>query len=600
VVGREFSLDVVRRAAGLEMEPVLEALDAARRQGFVEAGARQTPRFTHALVQEAVYESIESARRRALHRRVGEAWRDLASADRGERLSAVAYHLCQVAEDVGAAAVDAAVGAAEHAEGRLAFEEAARLRELALDALDRVDPRNRMRRCDLLLGLARSQLGAREVSRACETARRAAALAREGGSAARLAEAALILSDYVLVDSSEPRVMLESALPDLPPERLSLRARSLAALSTHLWYDGQWGRRRALADEALALARTAGDRTAIVMALLAERHALPGPANLADRIRIASEALRETERDASPQRCLVLSWRAVDLLQTGDVVAADHDVALIERIADDERLIRFWGYPMRWRAMRATLEGRLDDAEKWISEAGARMGRSDDPNTQSYAGIQLGIVLLERVRVRELEAMMRGSPWIEPYRERVAAARAALALIELEAGRPGAAYRGLAEVVADDCAALDEDPELLGTMSWVAEACAQLGDRERAAILYDRLAPWHAQQACFYAIACRGSWARYLGLLAATAGRPEEAARCYEEALVANRQSGARLQEAWTAWDYARLLLCGRDRAARGRGLELVSAAARDAKRLSLGRLEAAMDAARGRGSGRY
>ena len=188
--------------------------------------------------------------------------------------------------------------------------------------------------------------------------------------------------------------------------------------------------------------------------------------------------------------------------------------------------------------------------------------------------------------------MLHGARWLDSYRERVPAARAALALIELEAGQPSAAHGVLAETVADECAALEDDPELLGTMSWAAEACARLGDRERAALLYDRLAPWHEQQACFYAIACRGSWARYLGLLAATAGRFDAAARGYEEALAANRRSGAVLQEAWTSWDYARLLLAGPDPADPARGLELLSSARRDAERFSLGRLLAAIDEA--------
>src|SRR5690606_38075255 len=91
------------------------------------------------------------------------------------------------------------------------------------------------------------------------------------------------------------------------------------------------------------------------------------------------------------------------------------------------------------------------------------------------------------------------------------------------AGGPRASGRGArAEMTADRCAALADDPEPLGTASWLAETCARLGAREEAGALYERVAPWRDQFAGTYAIVCRGSLARYLGLLADTAGRYDE------------------------------------------------------------------------------
>jgi tetratricopeptide (TPR) repeat protein len=594
VLGREFETTTFARATGLDEAALFQVHDEARRAGLMRRDRGDgIARFRHAVVHEAIYGEIAPLRRRELHRRAGDALEAVVSADRGERLAAVAVHLCEAAEQVGARAVDAAARAADHAERRLAFDEAARLRELALGALDRVEPRDRSWRCDLLVGLSRAQLGAREVKKACDTARRAAALARELGSGPRLAEAGLMLSDYVMVDSTEPITMLEEALPGIPATYTALRARVLCAISVHLWYDGEPERRRALAENAIALARDVGDRETTITALLAKRHALYGPTNLGERIRVASQALREAERCRNQsQRCLILTWRAVDLLEAGDMRAAQRDVDTFERVAAAEHLSRFRGFPARWRALRATIAGGFAEAELHIAEGASRMRHSDDPNAEAYSGLQLAALRLEQGRAGELEQLIRvAEPWLAKFRERVNPVRAALAVVELESGRDGAARRVLEETAADGWAELMRDPEMIGTVGWLAEACARLDDAPRAAQLYERLLPWKSHQTSIYAIACRGSLARYLGLLARTAGRLDEAVGCFETALAANRAIEAELYAAWTLWDHAETLVM---RAAAGdapRAVALTREASTIAERLGLGRLRNAIKA---------
>lgn len=594
VLGREFDVSTFARMTGLEDAALFTPIDEARRAGLMRRDRGDgICRFRQTVVQEAIYGDLAPLRRRELHRRAGDALEAVVTADRSERLAAVAVHLCEAAEQVGARAVDAAARAADHAERRLAFDEAARLRELALGALDRAAPRDRVWRCDLLVGLARAQLGAREVSKARATACRAAALAREIGSAPRLAEAGLVLSDYVMVDSAEPIAMLEQALPGIPATYTALRARTLCAISMHLWYDGEPERRRALADQALALARKAGDGETVSTALLTKRHALYGPANLGERIRLASQALRAAERcRKQSQRCLILTWRAIDLLEAGDLHGAQCDVDTFERIATSEHLSRFRGFPARWRALRATIAGRLDEAEQHVAEGAARMRSSDDPNAQAYSGIQLAALRLEQGRIGELEGLVRAAePWLAKYRERVSSVRAALAVVDLESGHEGAARRLLAETAADDWAELARDPEMMGTAGWLAEACARLGDHARAAQLYERLLPWASHQSSIYAIVGRGSLARYLGLLARTAGRLDDAVICFEQALAANRAVEAELYAAWTLWDLAETL---RARDAAGdapRAAQLEREASATAERLHLGRLRDAIKA---------
>lgn len=588
VIGREFEVALLGRASGLDIADLTEALVLGRQAGLVELGWGPARRFRHALVQEAIYAGLPEARRRLLHRRVGEAAQALPSGDRSDRLATAARHLCEVAEEVGIAAFEAAVAAAERAEAALAFEEARRLYELALTALDRVDGAHRGHRCPVLLALARAQLHAGEVGRAVETARGAAALARDLGRPDLLAEAGLLFADYVVIDSSEPRALFQEVLASLGPEHVALRGRSLAALATALWYEGRSEQRLALADEAIAIARRIESPQDLVGALLARHHVLAAPSHLPERLRLADQALAEADRRHNDvQICQVLAWRAGDLMEAGDRVAAERDVTRLEEISQATRCRRYLDHPSRWRALLATMEGRFEDAESWLAESARWRQRGGVPNVESYVLMQASLLMRERGRQVELAELVRDAPWLDPFRTRVPAARAAIALFELEGGRPAGAQRLLAELAADDYAALAEDPNLLDTASWLAEICRHLRARDAAAALHERLTPWRDRIAGVYAITCRGSMARYLGLLAAAAGRAPDAVACLEAALAANQAIGAELYVAWTRWELAQQLAAQGEG---GRARALVEQARATAARLGLGKLAAEID----------
>jgi hypothetical protein len=71
----------------------------------------------------------------------------------------------------------------------------------------------------------------------------------------------------------------------------------------------------------------------------------------------------------------------------------------------------------------------------------------------------------------------------------------------------------------------------------------------------------------------RGSVARYLGLLASTLGRHDEAAAHFDQAIAMNTQMGARLWLARTQHDYGQLLLTRNRSSGRQRAHELIDAA---------------------------
>jgi tetratricopeptide (TPR) repeat protein len=92
-------------------------------------------------------------------------------------------------------------------------------------------------------------------------------------------------------------------------------------------------------------------------------------------------------------------------------------------------------------------------------------------------------------------------------------------------------------------------------MTLLADACAFLDDTERAALLYEQLERYGHRMVVGPIEIALGSAARPLGKLAATLGRPEQAARWFEHAAAENERAGATPWAAHARLDHARLLL---------------------------------------------
>jgi len=138
--------------------------------------------------------------------------------------------------------------------------------------------------------------------------------------------------------------------------------------------------------------------------------------------------------------------------------------------------------------------------------------------------------------------------------------------------RPGGAWRpGLAAVLAELGMEDEARRELehvrnegfdalraalwLGSLTYLADACAAVGDADLAALVYPELAPLRGANVVIgHGVACYGAADRYLGMLAATLGEPDLAAEHFEHALAFNRAMGASTWVAHTLYAYARTL----------------------------------------------
>ena len=173
----------------------------------------------------------------------------------------------------------------------------------------------------------------------------------------------------------------------------------------------------------------------------------------------------------------------------------------------------------------------------------------------------------EQGRLDEVEELVRCSARDYPT---YPAYRCALAQMAAELGYTAEAREALEDLAADDFSILPLDEDWLVSMSLLAETATTLGDVEVAARLYRRLLPYRERVTIAIATVSTGAVARYLGLLAATIERWDDAVRHFEEALEMNERINARSWLAHTQEDFARTLA---SRGERDRALELTDLA---------------------------
>jgi hypothetical protein len=132
--------------------------------------------------------------------------------------------------------------------------------------------------------------------------------------------------------------------------------------------------------------------------------------------------------------------------------------------------------------------------------------------------------------------------------------RSVLAHMEAHLGCPAphAAFEALA---ADDFSAVPFDEEWLVSLSMLAEVARVHRDDQRSAVLYERLAPYGDHVAIGFPEVSLGAVSRYLGILATTMSRWDDAAVQFEAALEMNERVEARGWLAHTLHDYGLMLL---------------------------------------------
>ncbi|MCZ7529751.1 MAG: AAA family ATPase [Acidimicrobiia bacterium] len=256
VVGREFDLDLVGELAGIDEDPLLDAIDDATRARLVEEVDADRYRFAHALVRTSLYDELSASRRRRMHRRVT----DLLAKRTPDDLAALAFHAVEAGPRGGdlSDAIAYVLAAADQAREARALGQAENLYRKAIELLEEDDAEPLDRRslvARLGIGEILRDQGDPSFREALLDVSRDAVAADDDELLIRtvLANSRGFTSIVGRVDT-ERIPFIEAALDRVPEDSLADRARLEALLAGELMFDSDRREERlALVDHAVSL-----------------------------------------------------------------------------------------------------------------------------------------------------------------------------------------------------------------------------------------------------------------------------------------------------------------------------------------------------------
>jgi DNA-binding SARP family transcriptional activator/tetratricopeptide (TPR) repeat protein len=375
VIGTETDVDVLGAVAAADDHVLLDAVEAGLLSGLITEPAVGQIRFAHALIRDTFYDSLSRLRRSRLHARAATAIERHRPGD----VTALAYHFSQARTDPSTAARYCGL-AAQQAEQRFAYREAARLWEQAIACLDQAGDPPVRDRLELMLALVRALNESGQHGRARllrEAAVRAALPLDDPALLARVITSFEAMrmwqnSDYGAVDD-EIVDAIEQTLARLPPEHQLLRCRLLAALAFEL--DGAESERGYVASaEALQLARTLGDSSLLAIAIFGRCVQSFRHDGLAERMHMGAELL------ATPGKSVIIQSWARELMIKVSCGVGDFDVADVHareaaRLAERYNIASAAFNVTFFRALRAALAGDVPGASQLYRQGAAEMER---------------------------------------------------------------------------------------------------------------------------------------------------------------------------------------------------------------------------------
>jgi DNA-binding CsgD family transcriptional regulator/tetratricopeptide (TPR) repeat protein len=540
VAGEAFRLDEVIAVVG-DASTCRDAIERAYGAGLLTEDSSHggTYRFTHAIVRESLLAVASPGQRARSHLKLA-----ATLASRPEPpLPEIAYH-CHAALPDGdiAAARDAALAAYDNSMRQLAYEGAASLASMALDAIaagagDAAD------RATATLRRGQAHLSAGDLPRAIDDFRQALDIATAQGNTQLAARAVLGWADASAVWARHPE--LRRALDRLLAGGVhddSLQPRLKAKLAQLLYYEGEPDRRRQLAQEAITDAHRSGRADVLASVLVSTHAANWEPAHLEQRLDAARQIVSIAVASGQPALELDgLGWLAVDLLEAGDLAATEDILARHAALAAQLHHRLGLRDAELWAGMRAMLDGRFPDAEVHVERARDLGDTARDPATDSMYWVQRYWLVVERGDPSEMDDLAGACERIVADNPDVPAWRAALAMVHARRADHESALVEFERLAVDRFLHIPRDVVWLNAMTYLAETCAFLGDTDRAPLLFTALEPYASRVALIdRALVCKGSVERFLGLLAATAGNRDAAKDHLTRALVIHDAMGAR------------------------------------------------------------
>ncbi len=558
VLGTEAPLALLGQLARLGDAALRRAVAEAERAGFLRLDRGGRVRFVHALMQETFYQSVPVQRAASLHERAGRLLEALHREDPGPHLSEIAGHFDKAAAWGDAArALDYARRSGERAMRLLAFDEAAAHFARARAALDHLPAAGDLERCDLLLAEAEALARGGRLAASIACCRPAVEIARERGDGVRLARAAIGSVGRLLpmgVLEAGDADLLKEALLAAPEESRALRAELLLRLAAHASASAEPESAARLMQEGARLAAASGDAAVQALVIRTQAYDRAGGVDPVTRLEAAAEAFERADRTGDHEAAaMALFLGMTGRLVTGEVDQADRAARILQHRIDRQRLLQVEPFLLGYRATRALMAGRYDDAERLAIETAQLGTRVSSPVTTMYFGVpQLGELRRVQGRASEIVGLLVDVPERFPDQNGFIAPTA---LMLAEAGARDEARRLFRRAAGLGFDRLPRDANHLALLAMFAEGAAALGERDAARPLYDLLAPhahWYASAG--HAQAFMGPVPLFLGLLAGLAGWDERADAHFGMALEAAARLDVPPIEARTRLFWARAL----------------------------------------------
>jgi DNA-binding SARP family transcriptional activator len=547
VIGQDFDTDLLLRIHNRSDDQLLQLLEEAVDAMVLVESAEVAGRFSfaHALINHTLYANLGTTRRARVHRRVAEALEELLGSSPGARVTELAYHWAKAAAPTARSKAAAyARLAGQHALSKLGPDEALRWFQQALALQDQEAPVPPAERCELLVGLGEAQ---RQVGEASfrGTLLEASGLANDLGDASLAAKAAIannrgVASAFGDVDTDR----LEALGRALELDRFTTPARCARLISlqaVELASDFDHERRRALAEEALALARHAGDPATLARVLQDYIFALTAPDTLQHRRELLPELLEQATLANDPAlEFFAAGTRLHVSVEGGELDEAEQAAKRAREIAEEIRQPSLRWFSRYFESGLAQLRGDLVATERLAEEALQLGSEAGQPDAFLVYGGQLAAVRVEQGRAAELVALVEQTAEATP---RMPVWRAALAHLYCVVGRTTEAAAIIERAVSDHFNHVPHDQSRLMMLAYYAIAASETAAKDAAAVLYELMEPW-SDQVIWIAASGLGHVGRHVGSLAATLGWHELADQHFATASAFHERNGMLLWEA--------------------------------------------------------
>jgi tetratricopeptide (TPR) repeat protein len=600
VQGESFFAEIIAEVRGIDARELTRRLSAEldrrhrliREQGVKHIGKKRMSqyRFRHHLFQKYLYGRLAAAERMYLHEDVGLALEALYAdnPDANDLPTAqLARHFqeARLSEKASQYRLLAGKGAAR----LLAFDEAVAQFEGGLLLLENVHRNRETSRLEfeLTLALGRAYWHGGRVAESLPTLERSIELARTLDVPDAMARAALAYEEpraRLILDVERSQRHMREALATLGEEDSPLRVRLMVFLSRGLLVAGAQEELGTTLVKALTMARQIDDPVALCDALRISAEIDRRPETTAARLAAIEEMIAVARSIGDRERLSdALCLYIYDHLELGDIDVVDDAIEKQKRVAEEIKQPFQLHIAAVFETMRAIMRGEFEKAERLALAAfdiSRQLGIAD---LDGIIGIQMFSIRWQQGRLNEVAPIVKlyaaGNTFPAAWRPGLALICAALDLRD----ECRAVFE---ELVTDTLAFAPQDSLRVTSLAYLTEACAYLGDGDRAKVLYDLLLPYDGRAVVVGgATACYGAAARYLGMLAATLNRWDAAERHFQGAIELDARMGARPWLANSQCEYAAMLLTRGKAEDRPRASELLAEAQAAANAMGMANL---------------